>query len=67
MRRYEYQLAYEGWLEDFFEWVIVAQPSGASVSAVSAGKYVSTARGAYRTMRRARLGLEPSASRIPDL
>ena len=37
MRRYEYQLAYEGWLEDFFEWVIVAQPSGASVSAVSAG------------------------------
>ena len=48
-------------------WVYRTRPTGRSVSIRSCGKYASEARGCYRRIRQARLGLPVDASRIPDL
>ena len=67
MRQHSFQLLYEGWIEDCMVWVFTTRPSGRPVSIVSCGKYASEARGAYRRMRSARLGLPAPETRIADM
>jgi hypothetical protein len=67
MQVYSWCLRYEGWLEDCMIWVYRTRPTGRAVSIKSCGKYASEARGCYRRIRQARLGLATDASRIPDL
>lgn len=67
MQVFSFQLMYEGWLEDCMVWVFRSRPSGRACSIKSCGKYASEARGCYRRVRQARLGLAPGATRIHDL